>query len=170
MVLTKRLILIAYTNVLIITALTTLVIARTRSHEESQKRQQYFDRVGLSCVDDSKCGNGKCLPLKIFEPYGNKICMCDDGFTNYDGICDYQRAPQFNAFLASFFGGVVGADWFYLYRNGSNGGYPVAGVFKLLTLGMASVWWLVDWIRVLTMTFPDGNAMLLYENLTNNDL
>jgi len=72
--------------------------------------------------------------------------------------------------MASFFGGVVGADWFYLFRNGHNGGYGVAGVFKLLTGGFLSVWWLVDWIRVLTQTFPDGNGMALYENLTDTDL
>jgi len=96
--------------------------------------------------------------------------MCLDGWTSFNGVCDYLRQPQFNAFLASFFGGVVGADWFYLFRGGENGGYGVAGAFKLLTFGMGSIWWLVDWIRVLTMTFPDGNGMALYENLTDTDL
>jgi hypothetical protein len=65
-----------------------------------------------------------------------------------------------NAFLASFFGGGVGADWFYLYVGG-NGGYIAAGIFKLLTGGGFSIWWLVDWIRVLTFTFHDSHAISL---------
>jgi hypothetical protein len=81
---------------------------------------------------------------------------------------------QFNTFLASFFGGSVGADWFWLYQQGgtkyTDGGYIAAGVFKLLSGGGFSVWVLVDWIRVLTMTFPDANGMALYENLTDTDL
>lgn len=63
-----------------------------------------------------------------------------------------------NAFMASFFGGGVGADWFYLYTGG-NGGYIAAGIFKLLTAGGFSLWWLVDWIRVLSFTFPDSRGI-----------
>jgi hypothetical protein len=26
--------------------------------------------------------------------FGTHICVCSDGYTNFDGICDYQRKPQ----------------------------------------------------------------------------
>ncbi|CAF5042852.1 unnamed protein product, partial [Rotaria sp. Silwood1] len=57
--------------------------------------------------------------------------------------------------------GVFGADWFYLAAG--NGGYIAAGVFKLLTFGGLGIWALVDWIRVLTDSFPDGQGVSLQD-------
>ena len=63
------------------------------------------------------------------------------------------------AFLLSLFIGAYGADWFYLSAGNSN--YIFLGVLKLLTCGGCYVWWLVDWIRVLADTFPDGQGRAL---------
>jgi len=67
------------------------------------------------------------------------------------------------AFLVSFFVGVLGADWFYL--SAGSAAYIVAGIFKLITAGGFGVWWLVDWIRVLADTFPDGNGISLRNDM-----
>ena len=63
------------------------------------------------------------------------------------------------AFLLSFFIGAYGADWFYL--SAGNSDYICLGVLKLFTCGGCYVWWLVDWIRVLTDTFLDGQGRAL---------
>jgi len=67
------------------------------------------------------------------------------------------------AFLISFLAGGLGADWFYL--SAGSAGYIVAGIFKLLTLGGFGIWWLVDWIRVLADSFPDGNGLALKNDM-----
>jgi len=68
-----------------------------------------------------------------------------------------------DTFLVSFFVGWTGADWFYL--SAGSFAYIVGGVFKLLTIGGALIWWLVDWIRVLADAFPDGNGMPLLDDM-----
>jgi len=188
---TKRGLALAYLNVLLIAAVATIAMVTITASAKVDKRVEFRDSWDLSCtVGDGKCGDfGSCEPISDSDVEGPHICICSDGYTNFDGICDYQRKPQFNVFLASFFGGGVGADWFLLYSrdgfvpNGApsegdnltgggsgNGGYIVAGIFKLLTAGGFSIWWLVDFIRVLTMSFPDANGMRMYENLTDNAL
>jgi hypothetical protein len=185
---TKRSVFIAYINVLIVAAIVTFAVAQMHTAERTEKRQHYVDILGITCEPgpeargaNSTCGEfGSCEPLFPEQPLGEHICVCDDGYTSWNGICDYKRLPQvysllvfvsllikFNAFMASFFGGYVGADWFYLFNGGTNGGYGVAGVFKLLTGGGFSIWWLVDWIRVLTMSFPDGNIFLFLKTDQN---
>lgn len=172
MVISKKAFLITYINLLLIVGVATFVTIKVLDAPKVDKRQWSIDFLDISCDglgESTECGNGKCefINSDVLE---GRYCNCDDGYTHFFGTCDYMRKPQFNAFLASFFGGSIGADWFYLYYAGSNGGYPVAGVFKLLTGGGFSFWWLVDWIRVLTATFPDGNGMRLYENLTDNNI
>jgi hypothetical protein len=44
-----------------------------------------------------------------------------------------------------------------------NGRYITAGVFKMLTLGGIGMWWFVDWIRILTNSFVDGQGIALLE-------
>ena len=73
--------------------------------------------------------------------------------------CAYQQKEKLTVFLLSFFAGSVGADWFYLAAG--NGAYIAAGVFKLFTCGGFGIWALVDWIRVLTNKFPDGQGVAL---------
>jgi hypothetical protein len=117
------------------------------------------------------------------------MCECVIGWTTWkDGtVCAYEQKSKWTAFLLSFFIGSLGVDWFYLASG--NTGYIVAGVFKLLMwfgcchrcytgeseglkaccacigliVGIGSgIWWLVDWIRILTSVFPDGNGAPLY--------
>ena len=102
------------------------------------------------------CHHGNCVP------YGDPNCECDCDicYDDHDGsYCSYKQRSLIITFCVSFFGGCFGADWFYLARG--NSGYIVAGVFKLCTLGGFGVWWLVDWIRVLAGTFPDGSGVSL---------
>ena len=98
---------------------------------------------------------------------GQTVCSCqreseDDGTLSYFYACGYQRRSTVASFLASFLGGTVGADWFYLYRGGK-GGYIAAGIFKLLTCGGFLIWSTVDWIRIAasTTSFLDGNGFAL---------
>ena len=105
------------------------------------------------CDKSQDCGfpNGNCVDGQ---------CVCDEDYwTKYTPgqkivYCQEKKKDQLTAWLLSFFLGYAGADWFYLARG--NGNYIAAGVFKLLTLGGCGIWWLVDWIRILCETFPDG--------------
>eukprot|EP01126_Amoeba_proteus_P023894 TRINITY_DN2401_c0_g2_i3.p1 TRINITY_DN2401_c0_g2~~TRINITY_DN2401_c0_g2_i3.p1 ORF type:complete len:217 (-),score=17.16 TRINITY_DN2401_c0_g2_i3:67-717(-) len=192
MAFSKRSIFIGYLNVLFITLVVTLVVLRVQ-HAERLKRSREPTRgldenlnivggdVNITCTPtrdpvhrNAQCGNGKCVlwastgyAYALYQSYGPTICACADGYSHLFKPCDYQRKPQLNTWFASFFGGIGGADWFYLYAGvGGNGGYPVAGAFKVLTGGMFSIWCMVDWIRVLAHGFNDSRGMALYENLT----
>jgi len=111
------------------------------------------------CFTEYSCIHGECLTIS------NKTsCICERGWTNSRDdppSCTYSQKSKLAAFLLSFFVGGFGADWFYL--SVGNGGYIVAGVFKMLTLGGIGIWWLVDWIRILTNAFPDGQNYPLFE-------
>lgn len=116
---TKRGVFIAYINVLLISAIVTLAVVKLVADQDTAKRQHYVDVMGIACDPalpngvNTTCGEfGQCKPLFPEQPSGDHICVCDDGYTHFDGICDYKRLPQFNAFMASFFGGSVGADWY----------------------------------------------------------
>ncbi len=111
------------------------------------------------CSNDFDCKNGICYKLN-----NTSICQCNRGWKyskNGLNICDYEQKSKLGAFLLSFFVGGLGADWYYL--SVGNGGYIAAGVFKFLTLGGVGVWWLVDWIRILTNSFKDGQGYPLLE-------
>ena len=115
------------------------------------------------CDDNQDCGfpNGNCLE-------GHCVCK-EDYVTVYTSTypipgqklhhCQEKKKDQLVAWLLSFFLGYTGADWFYLARG--NGNYIVAGILKLLTLGGCGIWWVVDWIRILCDTFPDGQDIPL---------
>ena len=109
------------------------------------------------CNSTRGCGDhGYCFTPIITDPSHN-ICECDKGWKSTEAPCDYPAKNWLLAFLLSFFLGYLGADWFYL-ANGS-GTYIAIGVLKLFfnwpTFG---IWWLVDWIRILTGSFLDGNG------------
>lgn len=116
-------------------------------------------RIFNPCATNIDCNQGIC-DLNRTIP----TCVCNRGWTlALDGSnqCTYQQKSKLAAFLLSFFIGGLGADWFYL--SVGNSGYIAAGVFKLLTLGGIGIWWLVDWIRILTNAFPDGHGVSLLE-------
>lgn len=66
------------------------------------------------------------------------FCSCDHDWA--DPECRTRRLSQTKVFLLSLFGGIVGADYFYL-------GLPLWGIAKLCTLGGLGVWWFADIIR-----------------------
>ena len=147
-----------------------------------------------ACTSDASCNNGVCK---------NSTCVCTLGYVTFGNqTCNYKQKEKLTAFLLSFFVGNFGADWFYLASG--NGGYIVAGIFKLITgifliggscflcctmicsavdkssikaCGIVlsvivivlmilcsltnSIWYLVDWIRILTNSFKDGNGVSL---------
>jgi hypothetical protein len=112
--------------------------------------------AGISCTKDRDCGNGMCSD--------DNICKCDENYTTLDSACDYKMRSQLAVWLLSFFVGGLGVDWFFLARG--NACYNCAGVAKLLTGGGFGIWWIVDWIRILTGSFPDGNGVQLCMNMT----
>ena len=76
----------------------------------------------------------------------------------YQNIC-YTLKSKSNVFLASFLGGFVGADWFFLSRGKAP--YIIAGLFKLFSFGGFGVWWLADWITVLSDGTTDSYGLSL---------
>jgi hypothetical protein len=126
----------------------------SRDNTEICACSKFFGTFPLYCEPNSrKCEN-------VFaEGKNTTICSCKHGeTTSYFYPCGYKLQDRVGIFLASFFGGLVGADWFLLYRGG-NSGYIVAGVFKLLTGGGLTFWALADWIRIAASetNFADGN-------------
>lgn len=121
--------------------------------------QNISSRATDPCSSNLNCIHGICDRNRTIP-----VCICDRGWVlarDDSGLCTYQQKSKLAAFLLSFFVGGFGADWFYL--SVGNAGYIVAGVFKLLTLGGIGIWWLVDWIRLLTNSFPDGQGIALLE-------
>ena len=111
--------------------------------------------ISQKCTEESCGSNGKCTSVGI--------CDCDQPYIVQDGSCSYKGKSTLITFLLSFFAGGLGVDWFYL--SCGNAGYIVAGVFKLLTGGGFGIWWLVDWIRILSGSFGDGMGMELYQDM-----
>lgn len=118
-------------------------------------------------------------------------CQCQKGWINWhkDAPCSYQQISKLSTFFYSLFFGYTGLDWFVLSRQ--NFLYVLTGLLKfLLTLAsciwarlviinqtqtsmivagsvtislaiLTFIWWLIDWIRIVRNTFPDGNGVLL---------
>jgi len=85
-------------------------------------------------------GNGKCEVWDVDDvatPLA--FCRCDKAYAGPE--CRDRRRSQRTAFLWAVFGGLVGADYFYL-------GFPWEGSFKLLTLGGGGVWYIFDVFRI----------------------
>lgn len=121
--------------------------------------QNISSKLLRTCSSDFSCIHGIC-----YTDQNISSCLCERGWTssrNQPDVCTYQQKSKLAAFLLSFFLGAFGADWFYL--SVGNGGYIAAGVFKMLTLGGIGIWWFVDWIRILTNSFVDGQGVALLE-------
>lgn len=99
----------------------------------------------LQCSGHGSCANWfepeplASSGLNTSVPLLPRFCHCDRDWAGPE--CDIQRKSQFTAFLLSMFGGVLGADMFYLGLFG-------LGVAKLLTFGGLGVWWIFDVARI----------------------
>lgn len=111
-----------------------------------------------NCQFDEDCGHGECKEITNREfPNGTMVCECDKNYLSIGGnVCNYDQIPKINAFLASFLGGYLGADRFYMARGSHL--YNGLGFLKLITVGGVGIWWLVDWILILTDQMNDGNG------------
>lgn len=116
--LTKRGLIVTYVNLLLITAVVTVVIINTMQGEDTKRAfPDYVDTAGITCTDDPNvCGeHGDCVAPPETDPFHpewtQNVCICHGGWTHFDGVCSYHRKHQLNVFMASFFGGSVGADW-----------------------------------------------------------
>jgi hypothetical protein len=111
--------------------------------------------IKLICSSNINCG----------YPYGQCLlnqCVCSSGWIIRDQSgCTYQQKSKLTPFLLSFFLGFIGVDCFYLSL--SNAAYIIAGIIKLITLGGLGIWWIIDWIRILSNAFPDGNGISLLD-------
>jgi len=81
-------------------------------------------------------GRGHCEPWDP-KDLNNPInfCVCENEWAGPE--CRVARKSQAIAFVYAVFGGLFGADKFYL-------GFPVDGIVKGLTFGGGGLWWLVD--------------------------
>jgi TM2 domain-containing membrane protein YozV len=57
-------------------------------------------------------------------------------------------------FLLSIFLGELGVDRFYVGKIGT-------GILKLITVGGCGVWWLIDWIMILSDKFTDKDGNVI---------
>ena len=71
----------------------------------------------------------------------------------FDGELPPMRSLR-TAWLLALFLGFSGADRFYLHKPGT-------GTLKLLTLGGAGIWWLIDLFRITNEYAADGASMPL---------
>ncbi len=123
------------------------------------EQKNVTSKLLIFCTRNLDCIHGICDQSKNIS-----TCQCEHGWTysfNDPNICNYQQKSKFGAFILSFILGGFGADWYYL--SVGNSGYILAGVFKMLTLGGFGIWWIVDWIRILTNSFNDGQGISLVE-------
>merc|ERR1712130_328388 len=128
----------------------------------------YDHEVGISSLSqrsllnnacEKPCNHGQCRTVQ-----GISTCSCDKPYLNHNGEnCIYKGKSKLVAFLLSIFCGGLGVDWFYLSKG--DGGYIVAGIFKIFTCGGCCVWWMVDWIRILADSFPDGAGNNLFSDM-----
>ena len=93
------------------------------------------------------------------EDVGNTLKEERNGRNILEAISDKEPKSKLWAFWLSFLAGNFGLDWFYL--SAGNIVYIIAGIVKIITFGGFGIWWLLDWIRVLTDSFPDGLGMQL---------
>lgn len=73
-----------------------------------------------------------------------------------------KRKSKLATFLISFFVGNLGVDRFYL-------GYIWQGVLKLIVgvalCGGLGIWWIIDWVMILTNMLPAANGCKLLQDM-----
>jgi hypothetical protein len=107
--------------------------------------------VAKNCTINDDCGKfGICEQEKC-------VCLPNTISLNNDGKCDYQKFEKLTAFLLTFLTGTLGIDRYVMSRG--NGGAVCLGILKGLTAGGFTIWYIVDWIMVLTNTYKDGNGI-----------
>jgi hypothetical protein len=133
---------------------------------------KYANTTGvIKCATDVECGTyGSCA-----QPHAGSeisVCVCEPPYINVlDGNmpypCSYFGVSQVQGLVASFVGGFFGVDWFMLSR-GTNPSFILCGFSKLFTFGGFGVWWLYDFLRMLSGGMYDGNGMPLYQDTTQH--
>jgi len=85
-------------------------------------------------------GHGTC---KMWQPHNieNTLAFCECDRDWADPECRTRRKSQAVTFFLSLFGGLFGADQFYM-------GFFSAGLMKLFTLGGFGVWWITDLVAI----------------------
>ena len=91
------------------------------------------------------------FPVWLFE--NRNVPLTQQYGLFFDGDVPPRRSLR-TAWLLALFLGFTGADRFYLRR-------PVTGTLKLLTLGGAGIWWLIDLFRITAEYAADGASMPL---------
>jgi hypothetical protein len=164
---------------------TTPVLRKSFSSiEYSNKTSEFKAKIHTpTCISDKDCHtHGWCKDTN---------CQCEKGWITWYSRqqCSYKQSSKIMAFILSFILGSAGIDWFVLSRKDSL--YILCGILKLLISAgcciwsplaarsksknattaasclsvsltfIAFVWWLVDWIRILFNSFPDGNGASL---------
>lgn len=136
-----------------------------------------------TCIFDHDCQkNSWCNASK---------CQCKKGWLmfNNNPNCSYKQKTKSSILILSLFVGAAGIDWFVL--SCKNNLYILIGLLKFListagciwtrlsfinrtktsaivagglgvSLGFISIiWWIIDWIRIISNHFPDGNGVSL---------
>jgi|TARA_B110000008_G_scaffold206152_1_gene204773 hypothetical protein len=127
--------------------------------------EKYVCGQGTCTADNEKSAKGTCQCL---EPYMHAMEQTGSK-KNVKQPCEYRALSKKTAFFLSIFLGFFGADWFYLSRGCANSGYVCLGIFKLFTFGGMGLWWIIDWILILTDTVEDANGMTLWDDLSLGD-
>ena len=169
--------------VVVMSMLVITTVSRPMNNTEEVPRSKVI------CEDD--CGNGVCVSVSPDHDHPSPTCICVTPYIHTErDNCAYKARSKLVAFLLSFFLGNLGVDWFYLSFGTAS--YVFGGIFKIILLLVlpifgkvlvasgegvpavagccvcilpATLWYFIDWIRILTNSFPDGNGMPLYEDM-----
>jgi len=145
-------------------------------------QEGYNNNPNFVCMSDTDC----------YTPQGscqNGACVCMAIYAGYD--CSHLRSSQGVSFILSFFFGPSGADRFYLGyyglgafklvltllictlpflpalivhiidRDSEFAGYITASLFCTFLLA-TFIWWMVDWIMIVTGVMVDSLGYALY--------
>lgn len=99
--LTKKGVFVAYLNLLLATAVVSLVSLNVYRAETAKRGfPDYVDVGNITCSQSSDvCGpHGDCVPPGVTDPahpsWHHHVCICHEGWVHYDKVCDYERKKQ----------------------------------------------------------------------------